>query len=307
MRDAALRHLQPRPGSQRGRRRRPHLAAQLHVRGQVLLGAKSLGTGGTSVASLLGVHGRQVPVQVRPVPEVLQAVRALHQLLLKVDGLLVPVGVGLEGEAGGTLGALVARGRAVGGRRRGPVRRRLEVERLARRLLSGSVLLGLRARPVQGQGHEGQGVAVLVVPEMLQAAEQPLAQGAGEAPRGPGTGLWQDSVPRSGLFARRRRPFGPGASRARPPLAFQGWRGEKRESQSERDVKRRRARDTTALKSEPYLRSRRLYRSHRPVNTKHHIMSHLRSYTRLGMLPGHAGRRRDRLLTHTDVKKKENG
>lgn len=124
-----------------------------------------------------------MPVQVRAVSEVFQTVHALHQLLLEVDGLLVSVRVGFEGEAGGALGAEVACRRRLG--HCGAVERLVEVEGLGLRLvvvtgLRGLVVRTLHARPVQGQGHERQGVSVLVFPEMLQAAEQPLAQGAGE-------------------------------------------------------------------------------------------------------------------------------
>lgn len=62
------------------------------------------------MSSLFGVHRGQVPVQVCAVSEVLQTVHTLHQLLLEVDGLLVAVCVGFEGEAGGALGAEVAGG-----------------------------------------------------------------------------------------------------------------------------------------------------------------------------------------------------
>lgn len=148
---------------------------------QVFLSAKSLGTGRASVPSLFGVHGRQVPVQVCAVSEVFQTVHALHQLLFEVDGLLVSVCVGFEGEAGGALGAEVACRRGLGHRR--AVEGLVEVERLGLWLvtgLGGLVVRTLHAWPVQGQGHQRQGVAVLVFPEMLQAAEQPFAQGAGE-------------------------------------------------------------------------------------------------------------------------------
>lgn len=137
-----------------------------------------------------------MPVQVCAVSEVFQTVHALHQLLLEVDGLLVPVGVGFEGEAGGALGAEVARRRGLG--HCGAVERLVEVERLGLRLVMGLGRLAVRALhawPVQGQGHQREGVAVLVFPEMLQAAEQPFAQGAGEPLRWPGTGLWQESFP----------------------------------------------------------------------------------------------------------------
>lgn len=69
------------------------------------------------------------------------------------------------------------------------------MERLGLLLVEGLARLVVRALdvlPVQGQGHEGHGVAVLVLPEMLQAAEQPFAQGAGEPLRGPSSGLWQE-------------------------------------------------------------------------------------------------------------------
>lgn len=148
------------------------------------------------MAPLFGVHGGQVPVQVCAVSKVLQTVHALHQLLLEVDGFLVAVGVGFEGEAGGTLGAEVASLRAL--RHRRPVQRLVEVEWLGLGLvmgLAGLTVGALHARPIQGQSHERQGVAVLVFPEMLQAAEQPFAQRAGKPLWGPGTGLWQHSLP----------------------------------------------------------------------------------------------------------------
>lgn len=81
---------------------------------QVFLGAKSLGTGRAGVPSLFGVHGGQVPVQVCAVSEVFKTVHTLHQLLLEVDGLLVSVCVGFEGEAGRALGAEVARRNRLG-------------------------------------------------------------------------------------------------------------------------------------------------------------------------------------------------
>lgn len=191
--DRALRHLHGGAASQAGSWHRPHLAAHFNMCRQVFLGAKSLGTGRAGVPSLFGVHRRQVPVQVCAVSEVLQAVHALHQLLLEVDGLLVPVGVGLEGEAGRTLGAEVASRRRLGHRRL--VQRLGELEARGLRRVMGRAVRTRHVGPVQGQGHERQGVAVLVLPEMLQAAEQPLAQGAGEALRGPGAELWQESVP----------------------------------------------------------------------------------------------------------------
>ncbi len=122
-----------------------------------------------------------MPVQVCAVSEVFQTVHALHQLLLEVDGLLMSVCVGFEGEAGGALGAEVARRHRLGHRR--AVERLMEVERLGLWLMTGLgrlVVWTLYVRPVQGQGHQRQGVAVLMFPEMLQAAEQPFAQGAGE-------------------------------------------------------------------------------------------------------------------------------
>lgn len=78
------------------------------MRGQVFLGAKSLGTGRAGVPSLFGVHRGQVPVQVCAIPKVFQTVHTLHQLLLEVNGLLVSVCIGFEGEAGRALGAEVA-------------------------------------------------------------------------------------------------------------------------------------------------------------------------------------------------------
>ncbi len=85
--------------------------------GQVFLRAEGSGASGTRVDALAGMHGGQVAVQVRSVAEVLEAVHALHQLPFEVDGLLVAVGVGLEGEAGGTLRAMVACWRRVEWRR----------------------------------------------------------------------------------------------------------------------------------------------------------------------------------------------
>lgn len=195
----------PRPGAASQQVPRAQLAAHFDVRGQVLLGAEGLGAGGAGVAPLPGVHGGQVAVQVRAVPEVLQAVRALHQLLLVVDGLLVAVGVGLEGEAGGALRAEVALRRRLRGR---PAEGLAAVEGLGSRLVAGRRGAALGARPVQRQRHEGQRVAVLVLPEVLQAAEQPLAQGAGEP--GPGAG------PRPGLFGQERWREAPVGRRIRP-------------------------------------------------------------------------------------------
>lgn len=99
--------------------------------------------------------------------------------------------VGLECEGGWTLGAEV------------PCWERLTHREAIERLgVNGSlrecrsvvvVVVGLgalRVRPVQGEGHEGQSVAVLVLLELLQAAEQPFAQGAGQL-------LWP-SRPRKG-------------------------------------------------------------------------------------------------------------
>lgn len=85
------------------------LAADLGVGGQVLLRAEGAAAGRAGVDALARVHGGQVAVEVGAVAEVLAAVRALHQLALEVDGLLVPVGVGLEREAGRALRAQVAR------------------------------------------------------------------------------------------------------------------------------------------------------------------------------------------------------
>lgn len=151
------------------------------MRCQVLLGAKSLGTGRAGVPSLFGVHRGEVPVQVCAIPKVLQAVHTLHQLLLKVDGLLVTVRIGFEGEAGGAVGAEIASRNGLTHCR--AVERLAEEGRLGLRLVTGLDRLVERTRyawPVQGQGHQRQGVVVLVFPEMLQAAEQPFAQGAGE-------------------------------------------------------------------------------------------------------------------------------
>lgn len=148
---------------------------------QVFLGAKSLGTGRAGVPSLFGVHRGQVPVQVCAVSEVFQTVHTLHQLLLKVDGLFVSIGVGFEGEAGGALGAEVARRHKLFHCR--AVKGLVEVGRLGLWLvmrLGRLVVRTVHARPVQRQGHQRQGVAVLVFPEVLQAAEQPFAQGAGK-------------------------------------------------------------------------------------------------------------------------------
>lgn len=108
-----LRHFHPKAPSQphhcswHGSWHGPHLAAHLDMCCQVFLGAKSLGTDRAGVPSLFGVHRGEVPVQVRAVSEVLQTVHTLHQLLLEVNGLLVAVCIGLEGETGGALGAEV--------------------------------------------------------------------------------------------------------------------------------------------------------------------------------------------------------
>lgn len=67
--------------------------------------------------SLFGVHGGQVSVQVCAVSEVFQTIHTLHQLLLEVNGLLVSVCIGFEGEAGGAMGAEVAARRRLGQRR----------------------------------------------------------------------------------------------------------------------------------------------------------------------------------------------
>lgn len=95
-----------------------------------------------------------MPVQVSAVSEVLQTVRALHQLLLEVDGLLVSVCVRFEGEAGGALRAQVAcwcgfsHCGAVG---------RLKVEMMGLRVMTGLgrlVVRTLDAWPVKGQSHQ---------------------------------------------------------------------------------------------------------------------------------------------------------
>lgn len=148
---------------------------------QVFLGAKSLGTGRAGIPSLFGVHRGQVPVQVCAVSEVFQTAHTLHQLLLEVDSLLMSVCVGFEGEAGWALRAEVARRRGLGHCR--AVERLVEVERLGLWLVTGLVMMVVRALhawPVQRQGHQRQGVVVFMFPEMLQAAEQPFAQGAGK-------------------------------------------------------------------------------------------------------------------------------
>lgn len=122
-----------------------------------------------------------MPVQVCAVSEVFQTVHTLHLLLLEVDGLFMSVRVGFEGEAGGALGAEVASRGRFGHCR--AVERLMEVKRLGLLLvmgLGGLSVQTLHARPVQGHGHQRQGVAVLMFSEMLQAAEQPFAQGAGE-------------------------------------------------------------------------------------------------------------------------------
>lgn len=136
------------------------LTADLGMGGQIFLSAEGSGASGARVHPLAGVHGRQVAVQVGAVAEVLEAVDALHELPLQVDGLLVTVGVGLEGEAGGALGAAVAR--------------RRRVERRAGR--QGAV------EAVQRQGHERERVAVLVLSQLKQAAKQLLTQRAGQLP-----------------------------------------------------------------------------------------------------------------------------
>lgn len=136
------------------------LTANLAVGGQVFLRAEGSGASGARVHALAGMHGRQVAVQVRAVAKVLEAVHALHQLPLEVDGLLVAVGVGLEGEAGGTLRAVVAR------------RRRVERGRGH----YGAMVV----EAVQREGHERERVAVFVLSQLKQAAKQLLTQRAGE-------------------------------------------------------------------------------------------------------------------------------
>lgn len=120
-------------------------------------------------------------VQVCAVSEVFQAVHTLHQLLLEVDGLFMSICIGFEGEAGGALRAEVTYGCRLA--HSGTVEGLVEVGRLGLWLVTERrrlVVWTLHDWPIQGHGHQGQGVAVLVFPEMLQAAEQPLAQGAGE-------------------------------------------------------------------------------------------------------------------------------
>lgn len=186
------------------------LAADFHMGGEVLLGTKRLGTGWASVASLFGVYRGQVPVQIRAVSEVFETVHTLHELLLEVNGLLVTVRVGLECEAGRALRAEVAR------RCRLTHRRAEEglgvVERLGREMLTRKVGWALHVWPVQRQGHEREGVPVLVLPEPLQTAELPFAQGAGERLQGPGAGLWQDFLRRPHFFAQRHQLLTPSVS-----------------------------------------------------------------------------------------------
>lgn len=244
-----LSHFHPSAASQQSSWRWPHLAAHFNMCRQVFLGAKSLGTGGAGVPSFFGVHGGQMPVQVGAVSEVFHTVHTLHQLLLEVDGLLVSVCVWFEGEACGALGAKVAGRRGLG--HCGAAERLEEVKRLGLWMvteLSRLVVRTLHVWPVQRQGHQRQGVVVLVFPQMLQAAEQPFAQGAGEPLRGPGTGLWQDHFPWPSLSAQHRQPFSPSGSHgywcrnSQPPstaltahliplhrrlVTFQGWDSEK--------------------------------------------------------------------------------
>lgn len=137
-----------------------------------------------------------MPLEVCPVSEVFQTVRTLHQLLLEVDGFLVAIRVGFEGEAGGALGAVVTRRQRLRGR--GTVEGLVEGEQLGLWRVGELVRLAertLNARPVQGQRHQREGVVVLVFPEMFQAAEQQFAQGAGEPLWVPGASVWQQSFP----------------------------------------------------------------------------------------------------------------
>lgn len=304
--DPSLRHFHPSAASQHSSWHRTHLAAHFNMCRQVFLSAKSLGTGRAGMPSLFGVHGGQVPVQICAVSEVFQTAHTLHQLLLEVDGLLVPVCIGFEGEAGRALWAEVARWRRLGHCR--AVERLVKVERLGLWLVTRLVKMvvwALNAWPVQGQGHQRQGLAVLVFPEMLQAAEQPFAQGAGKPLWGRGTGLWHDSFPWSSFFAQHHQPFSPSASHEhwrrhsqatstapfghlipldRRLVTFQCWESEKEsESESEQKIWYKRnqlitlSRRDIYLSPEPYLRyilSCLLCLLHHPVSTKHPVMSH---------------------------------
>lgn len=139
---------------------------------QVLCGAEVLSTGGTSV-SYFGVHGGHVPVQIGAVPEVLQTVNALQQLLFQVDGFLVAACVGLKREAGGAMGTRVAswHGHSHGG----AVKRLVELQLRQR----GLVVQTLDTCPVVGHLRDGV-VVVLVISETLPAAKHLFAQRAGE-------------------------------------------------------------------------------------------------------------------------------
>lgn len=126
--------------------------------------------------------------------------------------------VGFESEAGRALGAEVACRCWFG--HCGAIERLVEVKRLGLWLVMGLGRLTVRtlqAWPIQGQGHQRQGVVVLVFPEMLQAAEQPLAQRAGKPLWGPSAGLWQQSFLRPDLFAQYPQPFSPFASQGHWP------------------------------------------------------------------------------------------
>lgn len=233
------------------------------------------------------------------------------------------VRVGFEGEAGGALGAEVARRRRLGHCR--AVERLVEVKWLGLWLvmeLGRLTVWTLHARPIQGQGHQWQGVAVLVFPEMLQAAEQPFAQGAGKTLWGPGTGLWQQSFPWPNLFAQYPLPFSPSASHGhwrrhsqatstvllahlipldRRLVTFQGRDSEKG-SESESETKRQATKRTlflgylemTTFKAWIIPASYSLMTSLSiSPSCKHKTSCYVtRSYTLLyGMLSGHAGGR----------------
>lgn len=83
--------------------------------------------------------------------------RTLHLLTVAVDGLLVPLHVGFQGEAGGALGALEAA-----------------------ELAGGEAGLGA----VEREQH-GEGVLVDVLLQLLSTLEHPPAEATGQ-PRGQG-------------------------------------------------------------------------------------------------------------------------
>lgn len=85
--------------------------------------------------------------------------RTLHLLTVEVDGLLVPIHVGLQREAGGALGAL-------------------EAGELASRHPLGEARPGAGSQ-VEGEDH-GEGVLVDVLLQLLGTLENPPAEATGQ-------------------------------------------------------------------------------------------------------------------------------